>query len=343
MLEECRKKEVDLAQDVLAAFKGSACVALLPSGGAHRAPEILAMAEMDGAFETRRLSDAVAKLCGGELAEEQFGKYTIMTGQSKSLLAPRPSYLFFRGNVFMFAGTPETLKGILQRDRMGVRGEGIRDREDFRELLARAAAGKASLVYFADLENVARTVAEDPTVAGILKSHDIPSVGSLPVDKLLERLGAWSVTVAAKPDGVAVESVSSVGAKSLKDALEGLVAPIAMRRQVDVDRAIAQAQLGRLFLALNLYAADFDRYPRMLEEVLAGPAYVGQMDPAEAKMVKLSFTYVPGLGAGDVPESIILYESSPVGGARSVLRLDGKVLEIMEKDFKAMLGSQKEW
>ena len=147
---------------------------------------------------------------------------------------------------------------------------------------------------------------------------------------------AWSNSVVAEPSGMLFEMSSPMGNLPMLGLFGSVAWPYinSNRRQTVSDEV--DEKFKRIFLGLHLYAADKDRYPQQLSELVVGN-YIQDLSVFESPFsrgmvktpqdvddpVKTNLIYVPGHSLMDEGGQILLYEKDPT---RLIVTGDGSRL-----------------
>jgi hypothetical protein len=175
----------------------------------------------------------------------------------------------------------------------------------------------------------------------------------------------WAKSIVADQDGVVTEFSSPTGNLTLLGMVASIAYPAINEEQKKRVSEEVDAKFKHIGLALQLYAADFDRYPLQLSDL--HPGY----DRGELKVYESPFKrnlvlvpadidnpdvtnliYVSGKSLQDLAKDIILYEREPTLLVKSndgtkllhhVLTIDGKMQGLPRASLERRLGGKVEF
>jgi hypothetical protein len=134
---------------------------------------------------------------------------------------------------------------------------------------------------------------------------------------------AWGSSVLNDSEGIVMETYSPTGNLPLLSLVGLTVWPMVVDHQAEMVSREIDGNYKQIMLGLNLYAADFDRFPQRLSDL--NPNYVKDLSffesPFKRGLVKttqdidnVEFTnmiYVPGHTLQDLSNEVLLYEKEP--------------------------------
>ena len=175
----------------------------------------------------------------------------------------------------------------------------------------------------------------------------------------------WAKSVDADSDGVVVEFSSPTGNLTLIAMVASIAYPAINEEQKKLVSEEVDGKFKKIGLALQLYAADFDRYPLQLSDLHSnynkGDLKIFE-SPFKRNVVNLppdidnpeltNLVYVPGKSLQDLAKDIILYEREPTLLVKSndgtkllhhVLTIDGKMQGLPRPALERRLGGKVEF
>lgn len=175
----------------------------------------------------------------------------------------------------------------------------------------------------------------------------------------------WAKSAVPDQDGIVTEFSSPTGNLTLLGMVASIAYPAINEEQKKRVSEEVDGKFKHIGLALQLYAADFDRYPLQLSDL--HPSY----DRGELKMYESPFkrnlvlvpadidnpdvtnlVYVAGKSLQDLAKDIILYEREPTLLVKSndgtrllhhVLTIDGKMTGLPRASLERRLGGKAEF
>lgn len=251
-------------------------------------------------------------------------------------------------NFLLLSDNLQALQKAVQQSK--VARQRLVDRKEFKDQVASFSDSRYA-ISFLDLPRLSdalyHTIFPAMTRKRMLDKKDFRR---LPPDNIVRKhMSPMAWASSAPSEGSLYEFVSPTGNLTLVSLVGALAIPAlnnANRDQVskNVDRGFQEVGL-----AVHLYAADFDRFPQQLSELV--PAYISFNDfrrvfnsPFNPDKVvrpqdvddpeKTNLVYVPGRALQDLSKEVMLFEVQPtkiettnfgISVIHHVLRLDGKV------------------
>lgn len=265
----------------------------------------------------------------------------------------------------LFSDNLQALQKAVQQVKMAK--QSLLERKEFKDLMAGFSDSRYA-ASFVDLPRLSDTLFHVvfPAMAkrGILGRQFFNRMpGDTTVRAHLSPM-AWASS--APNEGDLIEFVSPTGNLPLVGLVGALAWPaINAERQQAISRQIDD-NFRRIGLAIQLFAADFDRYPAQLSDLV--PNYISFTDfrrvfnsPFNPNQVlrkedvddpaKTNLKYVPGHSLQDMSRDVLMYEDQPtmalftnlgVKSLHHVLQLDGKVRPKSSISLHRLLKGQVE-
>ncbi|MCW8129348.1 MAG: hypothetical protein KIS92_03100 [Planctomycetota bacterium] len=258
----------------------------------------------------------------------------------------------------LFSDNLQAVQKAVQQVKMAK--QSLQERKEFKDLMAGFSDNRYA-VTFVDLPRLSDTFFHVifPAMAkrGVIGRQFF---NKLPSDNTVRsHLSPMAWASSAPNEGDLIEFVSPTGNLPLLGLVSAIAWPaINAERQMQISAQIDD-NFKRIGLAINLFAADFDRYPQQLSDLV--PNYISFTDfrrifnsPFNPNQVlrkedvddpaKTNLHYVPGHSLQDMSRDVILYEEQPtfarftdlgVKTLHHVLQIDGKVR------FKSTISLQR--
>lgn len=363
---------VDIEHDILSPFGGEMAIGIeMPEGtppqflavleirrgeafgGVIRALEMLMSGKPKetGEEDARLTGSVLDKLAGGKLTKTRYRDFDIWvleaggTGKRPGVPAPGIAIARVESQCLVASGL-DVIKKAIRQSRHG--GSSITEKPDFSRAMRKFGPRRSALLYV-DAPRIAEMV---PALGPVGPARGAGLPGVL-LDEVAKHLFGLGVSLGRRQDRLVAEFYGPIGPLT-----GGVLAGISRVRGGAVEHTEArkkedQVNLGRIGIALQLYATDFNRFPMSLSELY--PNYVPErevfMAPTGKRLVrtkddidtKSDYVYVSGLKPTDLSDEIILFNKAYVHGGkgRNVLYLDGRVRFFAEDDFQDLLKRRK--
>ncbi|MCZ7645743.1 MAG: DUF3352 domain-containing protein [Planctomycetota bacterium] len=259
----------------------------------------------------------------------------------------------------LFSDSVKALKKAISQSR--VQRHSLAQREEFKQL-GDNFDEQRSTVAFLDLPRMTEALYRQ--ILPQLARGSTNRAGVLeflpPENIVVPHLSAMGWAVTMHTEGRMIEVISPTGNLSLLGLVSAFALPkIQAERQLEVSRRIDE-NIRRISLGLHLYAADFDRFPSRLSDLVPGyvrvedlavfesPFKKGAVKRAEDvdDIEKTNLVYLPGRSLQDMSDQIMLFEIRPTGifaqqevyrTVHHVLYLDGRVTMVPASNLRQKL------
>ncbi len=266
----------------------------------------------------------------------------------------------------LFSDSLEALKKSIAQH--GAPRTSLGEEKKFKALMKSFRVDSLYEINYVDLNRVVDVYTALLPVLGKSGGFSRETLAQLPSPTLLAShlypMG-WAKSTLPDSDGVVVEFSSPTGNLTLIAMIASIAYPAINEEQKKLVSEEVDSKFKRVGLALQLYAADFDRYPLQLSDLHSnydkGDLKIFE-SPFKRNVVNLpqdidnsdltNLVYVPGKSLQDLAKDIILYEREPTLLVKSndgtkllhhVLTIDGKMSGLPRAALERRLGGKVEF